>query len=116
MPETLPAAEPRPEAESADLAVLRDRLARHVHGLSEIELRDLVDRLGLAREGEPAVIRYPGGRMKLSTDPEEMPPYGPPVSDEEWHAQIEAGLAAVDRGEVVPAEEVMAELRAKVGG
>ena len=117
-PEGAPADTPTATAASTrlnsatELAVLRDRLVTHAHRLSEIELRYLVQELGLAAESEPKVTRYEGGRYKLSTDPAEMPPYGPPLTAAEYAEEIREGITAMDRGEGIPAREVLARLRA----
>ena len=92
-------------------ALLRERLADHARSLSDIELRYLVQELGLAAEDDPVVTKYPGERYKLSTDPEEMPPYPRPMTQEESDAEIELARQQFREGKTVPAEEVLALLR-----
>ena len=105
---------PAPATSPTDLAVLRDRLVAHAHQLSEVELRYLVQELGLAPEGAPTVTKYAGDRYKLSTDPPEMPPYEAYISPEEFEAQIQRGIQAMDRGEGAPAREVLANMDARI--
>ena len=108
------AADSTPAASATEIAVLRDRLVAHAHRLSEIELRYLVQELGLAAEGEPTVTKYEGGRYKLSTDPAEMPPYGPPLTAAEYEEEIRRGEEAIERGEGIPARELLARLDARL--
>ena len=86
----------------------------HAHRLSPIELRYAAQALGLLREGEPTVTKYPGERYKLSTDPADMPPYPRPMTWAESEAEIEEGLAQIERGEEVPFGETLAKLRERI--
>ena len=110
--ENAPAAQSTPTSRATELAVLRDRLVAHAHRLSEIELRYLVQELGLAAEGEPTVTKYVGGRYKLSTDPAEVAPYLPlPPGDLAAHLR-EIQRRAEQPGGTVPAAEALERLGA----
>lgn len=82
-----------------------------------IELDDehaaLLNALTLQAGGEPGAVV--GSALEFLADASLLSEDQPPLSAEQI-AAIEAGLAAIERGELVPHEEVFAELRKKFGG
>lgn len=99
-----------PEVRSA---LLRDQIAAAAHGLSEIELRYIAQEMGLAREGDPKVIKYPGYGFKLSTDPPEMLPYTHVLTYEQWIETLKQRSDDIDTGKskLIPSAEALERIR-----
>ena len=111
------------------LAALRAELVARVRNMPAGQLRQLAEELATIRDerdledwerdhlaSAPAgarVIRYPGQRIRLSTDPPELPPYGPQPTVEEFEARLAGADAEVEEGRGVGAEELLTELRRK---
>lgn len=111
------------ELPTADPAQLRERLKIRIEHMTLPQLRELAARIAppieledwerehLRRAPEGAeVIRYPGGKIRLTTDPADMPPYGPPETAEEFAAALREARAAIDRGEFVTWEQMQAQM------
>ena len=115
------------ESVPTDITQIRERLKLQIDHLPAPQLRALADQmappaelrdwqrahLNAAPEGA-FVIRFPDDKMKLSTDPAEMPPYGPPITVEEFRAEMKDAEESLDRGEGVPAREVLAGIDARI--
>lgn len=109
---------------TSDVAQLRDRLKTRIEHMTVAQLRALADQIAPALElhgweqehlvdaPEGAyVIRFPEGKMKLSTDPPEMPPYGKRLTEEEWAGELEGAERDIDEGRGVNGRELLRELK-----
>ena len=110
-------------------ALLRDAIVARVHAMSSEELLRLSEDLNAIRDetaladwerehladapSGARVIRYGPERIRLTTDPPEMPPYGPKLTPERWRAIVERNERDLREGRGVPARQFLETLRSR---
>ncbi len=123
---TLVTAQPKT---STNVAALRDAIVARVHAMTPGELRQLATDLATVRDeaeledweraylaDAPAgaqVIRYGEQLIRLTTDPPEVPPYGPPLTSEYLRKVLAEADRQRERGEVTPARELLRSWKAE---
>ena len=88
---------------------LRERVLQYIGNLKPEDLVSAAQHLGFTENGEPRIIHFPGGKIKLSTDPADIPPYLPRTAEEEeraWHDDIQRGLEDVAAGRTMPLKDL----------
>lgn len=115
------------EPPSTDVSRLRDRLKIRIEHMTLPQLRELAAQIAPPLElhdwerehladapGGAYVIRFPSEKIKLSTDPPEMPPYGKRLTEEEWAAELERAREEIRGGQTHTIEEVLTAARARL--